>query len=72
MHVRAGGQVLGVCPVSMVVAGTLAEWRQWTGDPFDQTGPTHVAGALVPVHVDVAHDHAVYAEPNVWVRHSLE
>jgi hypothetical protein len=56
----------------MVVAGTLAEWRQWTGDPFDQTGPTHVAGALVPVHVDVAHDHAVYAEPNVWVRHSLE
>lgn len=29
-------------------------------------------GALVPVRVSVEHDHAVYVEPNVWVRHSLQ
>jgi len=24
---------------------------------------------LVPVHVDVEQNHAVYIEPNVWLRH---
>ena len=30
-----------------------------------------VPGALTPVEVNVAHDRAVYVEPNVWVRHRL-
>jgi len=30
-----------------------------------------VPKALVPVHCDVRHDHAVYVEPDVWVRHDL-
>ncbi|WP_240197151.1 N-acetyltransferase [Nonomuraea lactucae] len=71
VHVRAGGRIVKVAPRSMVVAGTLAEWREWTGLPFDRTGPVEVPGALGPVHCDVAHDHAVYVEPNVWVRHPL-
>ncbi len=31
----------------------------------------HVPGALAPVRADVAQNHAVYVEPNVWVRHDL-
>ncbi|MFJ2030341.1 N-acetyltransferase [Streptosporangium sp. NPDC087985] len=71
VHVRAGGTIVKVAPRSMTVAGTLAEWRKWTGRPFDESGPVEVARALVPVHCDLDHDHAVYVEPNVWVRHRL-
>jgi GNAT superfamily N-acetyltransferase len=71
VHVRAGARVVSVVPVSMTIAGTLAEWRDWTGLPFDRTGPVSVPEALVPVHCDVAADHAVYVEPNVWVHHRL-
>ncbi|MGC4789650.1 N-acetyltransferase [Micromonospora sp. DT178] len=71
VHVRAGGRIERVATRSMTIAGTLADWRRWTGLPFDTSGPVHVPGALVPVHCDVAHDHAVYVEPNVWVSHRL-
>jgi hypothetical protein len=55
----------------MVMAGSLAQWREWTGLPFDRTGDVIVPEALVPVHCDAEHDHAVYVEPNVWVEHTL-
>lgn len=71
VHVRLGGEVLAVCPTAMTITGTIDEWREWTGLPLDRTGPTLVPGALIPVHVDVEHGHAVYVEPNVWVRHRL-
>jgi GNAT superfamily N-acetyltransferase len=71
VHVRAGGKILRTAPTSMVMVGSLAEWREWTGLPFDRTGDVLVPEALVPVHCDVEHDHAVYVEPNVWVRHDV-
>jgi hypothetical protein len=71
VHVRAGGKITGVSVRAMTIAGTLADWRGWTGLPFDTTGPVEVPGALVPVHCDVVHDHAVYCEPCVWVHHRL-
>ncbi|GAB2680432.1 N-acetyltransferase [Thalassiella azotivora] len=71
VHVRAGGTVVGVARTSMVIAGALDRWREWTGLPFDATGPVRVPGALVPVDCDVRHDRAVYVEPNVWVHHRL-
>ncbi|MDT0382142.1 N-acetyltransferase [Streptomyces sp. DSM 42041] len=71
VHVREGGQVLKVCPVSMTISGSLTQWRAWTGLPFDTSGPVEVPGALTPVVADAEHDHAVYIEPNVWVRHGL-
>jgi hypothetical protein len=55
----------------MTITGTLAEWRKWTDLAFDTDGPLEVPGALVPVQVSTVHDHAVYIEPNVWVRHPL-
>lgn len=69
VHVRAGGRIEKVAPTSMVVPGTIANWRRWTGMEFAASGPVAVPGALVPVHVSLEQDHAVYAEPNVWVRH---
>ena len=37
---------------------------------------TEMLGALRdaagrPVHCDTTHDHAVYVEPNVWIRHGV-
>jgi hypothetical protein len=71
VHVRAGGEIIKICPASMAIAGSLAQWREWTGLPFDTDGPVAVPGALTPVEVSVAHDRAVYIEPNVWIRHRL-
>ena len=69
VHVRAGGRIDKVAARSMCIPGTLEEWREWTGLPFDTTGPVVVPGALVPVMCDAEHGTATYVEPNVWVRH---
>ncbi|MEU6669208.1 N-acetyltransferase [Streptomyces sp. NPDC046727] len=69
VHVRVGGEVLKVCPASMTISGSLAQWREWTGLPLDTDGPVELPGALTPLTVSATHDHAVYVEPNVWVRH---
>lgn len=71
VHVRAGGQIVGVTARAMTMAGSIAQWREWTGAPFDTTGPVAVPEALVPIHCDVEQDYAVYCEPAVWVLHRL-
>jgi GNAT superfamily N-acetyltransferase len=71
VHLRAGGRVVGLAPRSTTITGTLAEWRSWTGLPFDTAGPVRVPGALVPVHCDLRHGFGVYVEPNVWVHHRV-
>lgn len=71
VHARAGGTIAGIAPYSMTIPGTLALWRDWAGLPFDTTGPVTVPAALTPVHCDITADHAVYVEPNVWIRHQL-
>jgi hypothetical protein len=63
--------VMKVCPVAMTIPGTLAQWRDWTGMDLASSGAVEVSGALTPLHVSVEHDHCVYIEPNVWVRHQL-
>ncbi|TMR07004.1 N-acetyltransferase [Actinomadura soli] len=70
-HVRAGGRIVGFSRHAMTISGELAEWRSWTGLPFDTAGPVYVPDALVPVHCDLVHDYAVYCEPCVWVHHPL-
>ena len=69
VHARLGAVTLAVCPTSMVVVGTLTQWREWTGLAFDVSGRVHVPGALARVHVDVEQDQAVYVEANVWMEH---
>lgn len=71
VHTRLGARIVKVCPASMTVPGSLAQWRQWTGLQLSTSGPTVVPGALVPVHVSIEQDHAVYVEPNVWMHHHV-
>ena len=71
VHARLGARVVAVCPTSMTVAGTLAQWREWTGLPFDGEREVEVPGALVPVLVQPEHGTAAYVEPNVWMHHDL-
>lgn len=66
VHVRAGGRIVGPCPASMTIAGSLSQWREWSGLPLDRDGDVEIVGALSPVHVSVIHDRAVYVEPNIW------
>lgn len=70
-HVAVGATIIGPAPTSMVIAGTLAEWRAWTGLAFAESGPAIVPGALSPLHVSLEHDHAVYVEPNLWMHHRV-
>lgn len=70
-HVKIGGRLVRVCPLSMTIGGTLADWREWTGLPLATSGLFDIPGALVPVHVSVEQDHAVYVEPNVWMHHQV-
>ncbi|WP_410676382.1 hypothetical protein [Amycolatopsis sp. cmx-4-68] len=70
-HVRAGGHVEGVASCSATVQAPLADWRRWTGMPFDRDGAVVVPGALAPVLVAVEQDFAVYVEANVWVSHRV-
>jgi len=55
----------------MVIPGTLAQWREWTGLPLGSTGLSDVPEALAPVHVSIEQGHVVYVEPGVWVHHRL-
>ncbi|MFJ4472706.1 N-acetyltransferase [Streptomyces sp. NPDC089424] len=71
VHARAGATFHSVAPASMTVVAPPADWRRWTGLPFDTAGEIEVPGALVPVRCEPERGYAVYVEPNVWMRHSL-
>jgi hypothetical protein len=68
--VRAGGEILHVCPRSMTVRAPLRRWQEWTGLDFSGAGSHVVPGALVPITVE-GEAEGVYAEPGIWVLHRL-
>lgn len=72
VHARLGARIVKVCHQAMTIAGTIAEWEQWTGLRFPDSGPYVVPGALNPVTFDVDADCGVYVEPNVWMAHELD
>jgi len=69
-HQRLGATILCPAPRSMVVAGTIAEWEDWAGMAFPQTGRYVVPGALDLVEIDAERDHGMYTETNLWMRHA--
>jgi len=71
VHARLGARIVKVCPLSMLIPGTVAQWHEWTGLELASSGPHEVPDALAPVHVSIEHDHGLYAEPNVWMHHPL-
>ena len=68
-HERLGAEIAGVASESLRIPGTVAEWVEWTGLAFPDSGSYVVPGALVPVEIDRERDEGVYVEPNVWMVH---
>jgi hypothetical protein len=69
LHTRLGAELLEVCPESMRITGTTAEWEEWTGLVFPGDGEYVVPAALVPVRFEGGR--GTYVEPNVWMRHGV-
>jgi len=69
VHVRLGGKIIKTCHESKTIRGTRAEWEEWTGLKFPQSGEYVLADALVPLEMNVERDEGIYIEPNVWMVH---
>ena len=69
VHYRLGAEFLKLMPKSLVVAGTVAEWEEWTGMCFPESGEYVVSGALQPIAIDRERNTGRYEDPNVWMRH---
>lgn len=71
VHHRLGAELLGVARRALDIRGSVAEWEEWTGMAFPESGDYVVPGALVPVQIDRERDEGRYVEPNVWMRHAV-
>jgi GNAT superfamily N-acetyltransferase len=71
VHVRVGAKIVKPCHEAMTICGTRAEWEEWTGMKFPQSGKYYIPGALNPMHFDLQKDEGVYIEPNVWMVHEV-
>jgi hypothetical protein len=69
VHVKLGARIIKPCQQAMTITGTIADWSEWTGLEFPETGEYFVPGALLPVSIDRGADRGIYVEPNVWVHH---
>jgi GNAT superfamily N-acetyltransferase len=72
VHVRAGARIIKPCHQAMTISGTPADWAEWTGMKFPQSGRYVVPGALNPIEMNLDKDEGVYVEPNVWLVHKLD
>lgn len=69
-HQRLGAEILAAAPASQTMTGTVAEWEQWTGMAFPESGDYVIPVGLSLLRVDRSADRGVYREPNIWMRHS--
>lgn len=70
-HWKMGAKIMKVAGESMFIRGSLANWEEWTGMKFPESGTYIIPDALVPVRIEVEKDEVVYVEPNVWMQHFL-
>lgn len=70
-HWRMGAEILHVAHPSMVIEGTVAQWEEWTGLKFPDSGDYVIPEALAPIQIDREMDLGRYVEPNVWVHHPI-
>jgi hypothetical protein len=71
VHERVGAIVLKPEPRSMRITGTVAEWENWTGMAFPESGDYWFPGGLATVTIDRDADSGRYWEPNVWMQHEV-
>ena len=69
VHWRLGAEYLKVALEATTITGTVAEWEEWTGMSFPESGEYVVPGALQPVSIDRERNTGSYEDPNVWMRH---
>jgi hypothetical protein len=69
VHERAGASILRPEPESLRITGTTAEWEEWVGMPFPESGTYVFPGGLGPLTVESGTGR--YWEPNVWMHHPL-
>ncbi|MEU6077704.1 hypothetical protein [Micromonospora sp. NPDC047074] len=68
-HWRLGARLIAMAPRSQTMTGTVAEWQQWTGMVFPDSGDYVIPDGLSLLRVDRDLDRGTYTEPNVWVQH---
>jgi len=71
VHARLGATILKPEPHSLRITGTVAEWEEWTGMAFPDSGDYWFPGGLATVAIDRDADAGRYWEPNVWMHHAL-
>ena len=71
VHIRAGARIIKVCHESKTISGSRADWEQWTGMKFPQSGEYVIPGALSPITINAEKDEGIYIEPNVWIVHEV-
>jgi GNAT superfamily N-acetyltransferase len=72
VHERLGADVLRPEPRSLHITGMVAEWEEWVGMPFPESGEYVFPQGLAPVRIDRDADLGEYWEPNVWMRHRVQ
>jgi hypothetical protein len=72
VHARLGAGVLEPEPRSLHITGTVAEWEEWVGMPFPETGDYVFPQGLATVRIEREADLGEYWEPNVWMRHAVQ
>ena len=72
VHERLGADVLKPEPESLRITGTVAEWEEWVGMPFPESGEYVFPQGLATVRIDREADLGSYWEPNVWMRHRID
>jgi hypothetical protein len=71
VHWRLGAEYLKTAPKATIITGTVAEWEDWTGMSFPESGEYVVPGALQPITINREQDVGTYPDPNIWIRHSV-
>jgi len=71
VHARVGAKIIKPCHEAMTIPGSCAEWEEWTGMKFPQSGKYVIAGALNPIEIIIEKDEGIYIEPNVWLVHEI-
>lgn len=71
VHARLGARIIKPCHEAMTIRGTRAEWEEWTGLKFYQSGNYVIVGGLNPMKMDLEKGEGIYIEPNVWMQHSI-
>lgn len=72
IHERMGAMMISIAPGTLTVEGSVAQWREWAGMDFPESGSYVVPGALQPVRIDLESDSGRYDDPNCWMVHNFE